>query len=164
MSKVFERIIFNQINEYIEPLLSNLLTGFRENHNTQHCLLKMLEKWKEALDKGNFVDAIFMNLSKSFDSLNHSLIITKPEAYGLSINSLRYIRSYLNQRLQRAGVNNSFSLCKDIITGVPRGSILGPLLFNIYINDIFLFVDTTFLGNYADDTTNYMASNPRKCF
>ena len=85
MPKVFERIIFNQINEYIEPFLSNLLTGFRKNHNTQHCLLKMLEKWKEALDKGNFVDAIFMDLSKAFDTLNHDLLIAKLEAYELSI-------------------------------------------------------------------------------
>ena len=85
MPKVFERIIFNQINEYIEPFLSNLLTGFRKNHNTQHYLLKMLEKWKEALDKGNFVDAIFMDLSKAFDTLNHDLLIAKLEAYGLSI-------------------------------------------------------------------------------
>ena len=87
MSKVFERIIFNQINKYIEPFLpnlltgSNLLTGFRKNHNTQHSLLKMLEKWKEALDKGNFVDTIFMNLSKAFDTLNHDLLIAKLEAY-----------------------------------------------------------------------------------
>ena len=103
MSKVFERIIFNQINEYIEPFLSNL-TGFRENHNTQHCLLKMLEKWKEALD------AIIMNLSKVFGNLNHNLLIAKLEAYGLSITSLRYIRSYLYQCLQRTGINNSFSL------------------------------------------------------
>ena len=85
MSKVFERIIFNQINEYIEPFLSNKI---RKNLNTQHCLLKMLEKWKKALDKGNFVDAIFMNLSKAFDTLNHDLLIAKLESYGLSINSL----------------------------------------------------------------------------
>ena len=77
MSQVFERIIFSQINEYIEPFLSNLLIGVRKNHNTQHCLLKLLEKWKEALDKGNFVDAVFMDLSKAFDTLNHALLITK---------------------------------------------------------------------------------------
>ena len=66
MSKVFERIIFNQSNECIEPFLSNLLNRFRKNHNTQHCRLKMLKKWKEALDKGNFVEAIFIDLSKAF--------------------------------------------------------------------------------------------------
>ena len=133
ISKVFERMIFSQINEHIEPFLSNLLTGFSKNYNTQYCLLKMLEKWKEALEKGNFVDAIFMDVSIAFDTLNHDLLITKREAYGLSITSLRHICSYLNQLLQRTGVNNSFSLWNDIIAGVPRGSILGPLLLNIYI-------------------------------
>ena len=132
MSKVFEKIFFNQINKYIEPFLSNLLTGFRKNHNTQHCLLKMLEKWKEALDKGNFVDAIFMDLSKAFDTLNHDLLIAKLKAYGLSISSLRYIRSYVNQRLERTGVSNSFSLWKDIITGVPQGAYLAHF-YLIYI-------------------------------
>ena len=162
MSKVFERIILNQINEHIEPFLSNLLTGFRKNHDTQHCLLKMLEKWKESLDKGNFVDAIFLDLSKAFDTLNHDLLKAKLEAFGLSLNSLRYIRSYLSQRLQRTGVNNSFSPWKDIFAGVPQESIIGPLLFNIYINDIFIFVDTTFLGNYADDTSLYSMQNNLK--
>ena len=119
MSKVFERIIFNQINEYIEPFLFNLLNRFRKNRNTLQCLLKMLEKWEEASDKGNFVYVIFMDLSKAFDTLNHDLLIPKLEAYGLSINSFRYIRRYLNQRLQRTGANNSFTLWKDIIAGVP---------------------------------------------
>ena len=88
MSKVFERIIYNQINEYIKPFLSNLLTGFRKSHNTQHSLLKMLESSKDALDKGNSVSAIFMDLSKAFDTLNHDLLIAKLEAYGFSVNSL----------------------------------------------------------------------------
>ena len=73
--------------------VSNLLSRFRKKHNTQHCLLKMLEKWKEALDKGNFVDAIFMDLSKAFDILNHDRLIKKLEVYGLSITSLRFIRT-----------------------------------------------------------------------
>ena len=91
MSKVFERIIYNQINEYIEPFLSNLLTGFRKNHNTRHSLLKMLESFKEALDKSNSVSAIFMDLSKAFDTLNHDLLIAKLEVYGFSVNSPTYI-------------------------------------------------------------------------
>ena len=79
----------------------------------------MLEIWNKVLDKGNFVDSIFMNLSKTFDTLNRDLLIAKLETYGFSITYLRYIRSYLIQRLQRTGVNNSFSLWKDITAGVP---------------------------------------------
>ena len=74
ISRVFERIILNQIKEYIEPFLSNLSTGLRKNQNEQHCLLRMLEKWKGALNKDNFVYAIFMGLSKAFENLNHDLL------------------------------------------------------------------------------------------
>ena len=80
ISKAFERVIYNQINEYTEPFLSKVLTGFRKNHNIQHSLLKMLENFKEALDKGNSVNAIFMELSKAFDTLNHDLLIAKLES------------------------------------------------------------------------------------
>ena len=96
-----------------------------------------------------------MDLSKAFDTVNHDLLIAKLEAYGFSVNSLSYIHSYLNKRLQKTNVNNNYSSWKEIFTGVPQGSILSPLLFNIYINDIFLFVDEAFLSNYADDTVLY---------
>ena len=163
MSKVFERIVFNQINKHVEPFLSNILLRFRKNHYRQHYLLKMLEKWKEALDKGNFVDAVFMDLSKAFNTLKHDLLIAKLEAYGLSLNSLKYIRSYLTQHLQRIGVNNSLSLWKDIIASLPRDKYLAYLcLIYIYINDIFRFVDTAFLGNYADGTALYSIQNNPK--
>ena len=115
----------------------------------------MLELWKESLDKGKSVGAIFMDLSKAFDTLNHDLLIAKFEAYSFSENSLKYIQSYLRNRLQRTNVNNNFSLWKDIFSGVPQGSILGPLMFNIYVNDIFPFPDNGCLSNYADDTTLY---------
>ena len=120
MSKVFERIIYNQINECIEPFLSNLLTGFRKNHNTQHSLLKMLESFKEALDKGNSVSAIFMDLSKASDTLNHDLLITKLEGYGFSVNSLSYIHSYLNKRLQKTNVNNNHSYGRKYLQEFPK--------------------------------------------
>ena len=94
VSKVYERIIFNQISAYFEPSFSSFLTGFRKNHNTQHSLLKMIELWKEALDKGKSVSGIFMDLSKAFGSLNHDLLIAKFEAYGFSENCLNYIQSY----------------------------------------------------------------------
>ena len=84
VSKVYERIIFNQIGTYFELYFSSFLTGFYKKHNTQHSLLKMLELWKEALDKGNSVGAIFMDLSKAFEILNHGLLIAKLQAYRFS--------------------------------------------------------------------------------
>ena len=115
----------------------------------------MLEKFKEVLDKGYSVSAIFMNLSKGFDTLDHDLSIAKLKAYGFPTKSLSCIHSYLNKRSQRTNVNCGFSLRNEIFSGVPQGSILGQLLFNIYTNDIFFFVDEVFLSNYADDTALY---------
>ena len=106
----------------------------------------MLELLKEALDKGKSVGAFFMDLSKAFDTLNHDLLIVKLEAYGFCKNSLNYIQSYLCSRLQRVNVNNNFSLWKDIFADVPQGSITGPIMCNIYVNDIFLFPDNVFLS------------------
>ena len=88
ISKVFERVIYNQINEYVEPVLSKVLTGFRKNHNTKYYLLKMLENFKKTSDQGNSVSAIFMELSKAFDTLNHDLLIAKLEAYSFSAKCL----------------------------------------------------------------------------
>ena len=153
VSKIYERIIFNQINTYFEPYFSSFLTGFCKNHNAQHSLLKMLKLLKEALDKGKSVGAFFMDLSEAFDTLNHDLLIAKLEAYDFSKNSLNYIQNYLRSRLQRTTVN--FSLWKDIFPGVPQGSITSPIMCNTYVNDIFLFPDNVFLSNFADDTTLY---------
>ena len=97
--------------------------------------------------------ALLTDLSKAFDCINHELLIAKLEAYGFDNDSLGYIYSYLTHRKQRTKVNNSFSLFSNINCGVPQGSILGPLLFNIYINDIFYFVDEKDIANYADDNS-----------
>ena len=115
----------------------------------------MISKWKKAVDNGKVAGALLTDLSKAFDCLNHELLIAKLEAYGFDQSSLEYIYSYLSNRKQRTKVNNSFSEWCSIISGVPQGSILGPLLFNIYLNDIFYFVKKSDIANYADDTTPF---------
>ena len=120
-------------------------------HNTQPALLKMIETWRTMLNKGNKVGAIRMDLSKAFDTLNYNLVLCKLKAYGFNKSGLTFIQSYFTNRHQPTTVGDKFSKWQKISTGVPQGSILGPLLFNIFINDF----ETTTLCNYADDNTMY---------
>ena len=96
-----------------------------------------------------------MDLSKAFDTVNHSLLLTKLKAYEFDKYSLKLLNSYLSNRYQRWKIENSYSDWSEIKAGIPHGSILGPLLFNIFINDIFYFVYNSNLCNYADDNTLY---------
>ena len=155
LSKLFEKIIQSQISTYIEKFLSPYLCGYRKGYNVQHALIALIENWRISLDKGGYGGAILMDLSKAFDTLNHDLLIAKLYAYGFDKTSLKLIKSYLTNRWQRTKINNSYSSWTEIIHGVPQGSILGPMLFNIYLNDLlFLTLDSS-LCNYADDNTLY---------
>ena len=104
----------------MENNFSKYLIGFPKNHNTQNSLLRMIESWKAKLNNGSKVGVIIMDLSKTFDSLNHDLLLVKLEAYGLDNNAVSFIRSYPTNRLRRCKINNSFSEWAKISAGVPQ--------------------------------------------
>ena len=155
--KVFERIMQKQIATHIEDYLSPYLCGYRKGYSTQTALISIIEKWKASLDKQGYSGAILMDLSKAFDSLNHDLLLAKLDAYGFEKKSLTMIRSYLSNRCQRIKINTTFSTWSELLLGVPQGSVLGPLLFNIYINHLFFVITQTEACNYADDTTLHVS-------
>ena len=153
ISKIFERLLFCQINDFMDSKISKYQCGFRNFFSAQHCLILMLEKWRTSVDNKGCAGSLLTDLSKAFDCLNHDLLIAKLEAYGFDYLSLNLISSYLSNRYQRVRINSSYSLWSEIITGVPQGSILGPLIFNIYLSDLFLFEMNSVIINYADDNT-----------
>ena len=125
----------------------------------------MTEKWKKkTVDNGGVFGALLTDLLKAFFCIPHDIIIAKLEAYGFHIDALKLIHDYLSNRksCQRVKVNDAYSSGKDIFYGLPQGSILGPLLFNIHLCDLFYFLEDLDIASYEDDTTIYTVSEKKR--
>ena len=151
ISKAYERVMYNQLSEYFNDIFNPFLAAFRKGFGCQSTLLRLLEDWRKALDNRQSAAAVLMDLSKPFDCLPHNLLIEKLRAYGLAPDAINLQSSYLSDRVQQVRLGSHTSTWENIIKGVPQGSTLGPLLFNVFLNDIVFFVNQAVIYNYADD-------------
>ncbi len=155
ISKIFEKVIFMQIYQFFQEnkLLYNAQYGFRTEHSTEFAALELIDRVIVDMDKMNTPINIFLDLSKAFDTLNHKILLEKLKYYGINGKALNLMESYITNRKQYVDMDGVESDILSITTGVPQGSILGPLLFIIYINDIANASNLFKFIIYADDTT-----------
>ena len=151
-----KRSLYNQLYDYFDKnVFSKYQWDFRKGFSKQDALHVMLEKMKITRDRKGFCAAVLTDLSKDSECICHDLLIAKLNAYGLERNALKLAYDYLSNRSQKTKVGSSFSTYLDIVYGVPQGSILGPLLFNIDLCDLFFENYSSDFANFADDTTPY---------
>ena len=140
--------------------MSSYLFRYRKDFNSQHASIFLIETWQKSLDNKSYGGAVLMNLSKAFVTLNHDLLIAQLHAY--DIKTLKLLHSYLKKMCQRTKLNSSFSTRSGLLQGVPQGSVLGPIIFNIYLNDLFYLTKMSQVCNFADDSTFYICDKELK--
>ena len=153
MSKIFEKLLCKQLTVFADQNLLKYQCGFRKGFSAQNYLVAMLERWKGAL---------LTDLSKAFDCHSQELIIAKLNTYSFSLPALKLIHDYLSNWQQRTKINQDFSSWEEVLFGVSQGSILGPILFNIFLSDLFLIMKETEFTSYTDDNNLYDAGNTIK--
>ena len=154
ISKIFEGVFVDQLNNYFTDIFSPFLSGFRKNHSCQSVLLHLVENCKMTLDRQQMYGSLLTDLSKAFDCLPHRLLIAKLNAYGVSNEACTLVAKYFQERYQRVKIGNTKSEWMEITKGCPQGSLMCPLAYNIFSNDLLLTIQNICdVYNYADDNS-----------
>ena len=159
LNKIFEKLLYKRLYKFLNKhnVLYKYQFGFRQGHSTSHALIEIMDNVRSAIDNDMYTCGIFIDLSKAFDTVNHAILLEKLHHYGIRGQTNKLFESYLTNRKQLVEIDKIRSTCKPITCGVPQGSVLGPLLFLIYINDM---ANKCPLGNirlFADDTNIFLS-------
>ena len=154
LSKIIERHVANQLYVFMEKtgIINHHQSGFRKHHSCQTALIRIVDSWLSAMDDGNLIGTVFLDFKKAFDLVDHKILLYKLKLYHFSKGALNFFESYLSNRTQIVTTNGINSSELVVTSGVPQGSILGPLLFLFYVNDLSLELSSE-TDMYADDTT-----------
>ena len=159
-SKIYEKVAYNRLESFLlsNDSITKCQYGFRSKHSAYMALLDMYNKASESLDKGNYSVGIFIDLSKAFDTIDHDILGRKLEFYGVRGIALQWFKDYLSNRKQCVYFNDTLSSLKNVSCGIPQGSMLGPLLFILYINDIIHCSQLLHFILFADDTNLFLSN------
>ena len=158
INKLFEKLIYKRLRKFLIKInvLYRYQFGFRPGYSTDMALIEIVDNIKTAIDEDKFVCGTFLDLTKAFDTVNHKILLEKLNHYGIRGNINNFFKSYLSNRMQFVQINKSNSEYLPISCGVPQGSVLGPLLFLLYINDIANSSPMGSIRLFADDTNVFL--------
>ena len=154
LSKILEKAVNSQLQQYLKTfdILSPTQSGFRQHHSTESAVIYFTDEIRRHADAGRLTGALFVDLKKAFDTVPHKELISKLERFGFVDNSIAWFTNYLSNRSQVVSLGSNLSVPMPVENGVPQGSILGPVLFTLYINDLPSCINFSNVIMYADDT------------
>ena len=152
-SKIYENFLNEQLLPFVNCSLSKFMSAYRSGYSTNHVLIQLIENWRHTLDNNLFTGVVLMDLLKAFDCISHDLLIPKIHAYGPYFGTVRFRQNNLKHRKKSVKINNISSFLRTILSGVPQGSMQGPILLNIFISDLFLWLTKSDLNSFTDGNT-----------